>query len=156
MCNLLYIHINQWSLRCFSSISCLLSIHPPKLMTNWLFVDITYAQLPLQLSSRPPKLMYNLLFVDNAFTHSLPLQLSDHPPKLMFSTHQVQFPPFFFYSFILTLLILFIRLRRLFLLLSSQQHMTIHLLWKMESFIPMSTGYDFSKEGSGQLLKNLK
>jgi hypothetical protein len=68
-------------------------------MTNWLFVDITYAQLPLQLSSRPPKLMYNLLFVDNAFTQLLfPSNYPTVHPNLCFQLTK-SISPLFSFSF---------------------------------------------------------
>lgn len=154
MHNLSYIHINQWSVRCFSSNSPLLSIHPPKLMTEWLFVHITSAQLPLELSSCPPKLMYDLLYIDNAFTQ-LPFP-SDYPtihPNLCSQLTKSRSP--FFFLFFCSY---FTRLQRLFLHLSSQQHQSQDHSSPMENgkLIPMSTGYDFSKESSGQFFKNLK
>jgi len=112
MHNRSYIHMKQWKYRHFSSISALLFVHPPKLMTNWLFVDITSTQLPLQLSSPPSKLMYDLQFVDIAFAQFPP------PPTIPPSTQTYVFnspslgPPFFIFFFLWTLLFLFYKVAK--------------------------------------------
>ncbi len=79
-------------------------VHPSS-MTNRLFVDITFAQLPLHLFSRPSKLMYNLLFVDIAFTQ-FPF-LPTIPPSTQ--TYVLNSPslhsPFFFFSFSIDIIV---------------------------------------------------
>ncbi len=155
MHNLSYIHINQWELRRFSSISPLLSIHPPKLMTGWLFVDITSAQLPLRLSGRPSKLMYDLLFVDIAFTQfASPPTIPPSTQTYVLNSPSLGSSFFLFFFFFWHYCFYFIRLQRLFCTsVVGNSHMIIYLQWKMESLYQGLLDMIFEKQVQASSLK---
>lgn len=105
-------------MRGFSSISHLLSNHPPKLMPNLICIDVSSAQLPIRLSNRPQKPTSNLLFLDMA-SIKLPLRWTVHK-NLCDQLIKSMFPFAFLF---LILLILFNKVAKVFFPNNSQQYL---------------------------------